>query len=393
MSKRIGEALIEKGLLTQAQLAKALKAQLIFGGHLGTSLIELGYVDEQGLGQTLAELFNVEYAPLNLLGDIPPLVIDSIPKKLVEEHSVVPIRLEDRTLHVAAIDPKNLTSLDEISFASGCNIVACVVPEVRIFQAMERYYGIPRRPRYITLCHSLDDVANKEMRQAGMDLRSGQEIRDGLPPVLPEPQESPEKQTAPQDGPEDPSEATSIGSDDRKRDEKKPRSLGQETDPVRSLEETSKLLARAESKEDLAKTVLAHLSLGMARSILFKVNSTDAYLWDTNSVNLSTEAAASLTIPIMSGSIFELLLGNFCYRGPVPREARYLQLYTALQMTVPLEILLLPVYLNDRLVAILYGDGGPEGHIEASSEDLRQLTKKLSLAFSMILIKTKILAA
>ena len=49
MSKQIGEALIEKGLLSRGQLEHALRLQLIFGGHLGTCLVELGYVGESAL--------------------------------------------------------------------------------------------------------------------------------------------------------------------------------------------------------------------------------------------------------------------------------------------------------------------------------------------------------
>ena len=67
----LGESLIERGLITESQLREALHAQLIFGGHLGTCLIELGHVSERQLGHVLAELFDVHYAYPEMFLDIP----------------------------------------------------------------------------------------------------------------------------------------------------------------------------------------------------------------------------------------------------------------------------------------------------------------------------------
>ncbi|HZE88880.1 MAG TPA: hypothetical protein VE404_04990, partial [Verrucomicrobiae bacterium] len=83
MTRKLGEVLTDDGRITEAQLEKALKAQLIFGGHLGTSLIELGYVDEETLGETLAHAFNVPYAAYDILQNVPYSVIRAIPAKLV----------------------------------------------------------------------------------------------------------------------------------------------------------------------------------------------------------------------------------------------------------------------------------------------------------------------
>ncbi len=81
---RLGEALVQKGFITEDQLQQTLKAQLIYGGHLGTCLIEFGYVNESQLGRVLAEIFKVGYASVEMFQDINPAVIDMISKKVVE---------------------------------------------------------------------------------------------------------------------------------------------------------------------------------------------------------------------------------------------------------------------------------------------------------------------
>src|SRR5262245_2306824 len=154
--RRIGERLIEKGLITETQLEAALKAQLIVGGHLGTCMIELGLLDEASLGKALSESYGVPYAPAEVLEDVPESTIRVVPRKIAEEYRVVPFRVQQKTLHMAMVNPASLHALDTLSFATAMRIVPWVAPEIRIYQALERYYGVARRVRYIGICQSLD---------------------------------------------------------------------------------------------------------------------------------------------------------------------------------------------------------------------------------------------
>jgi hypothetical protein len=155
MSLRLGEVLIQKNLINEAQLKQALDAQLIYGGHLGTCLVELGFVDVDRLGQVLAERFKVSSPNRERILKIDAKVVGTLSTKLVAKHEVIPFDLKNRILHVAMIDPKNLLALDELSFASGFKIEAWIAPEILILRAMEHYYGIPRRLRHITLSGQL----------------------------------------------------------------------------------------------------------------------------------------------------------------------------------------------------------------------------------------------
>src|SRR5262245_14040100 len=104
MSRRLGEILIARGRLTAAQLHQALTAQLVFGGHLGTSLLEMGLIDEQTLGETLSHISGAGYADFDTLSRVPYAVVRSLPAGLVQKHKVIPLRLEGRVLHLAMID-------------------------------------------------------------------------------------------------------------------------------------------------------------------------------------------------------------------------------------------------------------------------------------------------
>src|SRR5688572_4725409 len=157
---RLGEALIAKGLLTEADLAKALDA------HLGTCLLEMGYIEEDSLGRLLSELHGIPYAHRALLEDIPPHIIKMLPPATAEKHLAIPFQLDGRSLLVAMVDPRSLPALDELAFASGHHVEGWITPEVRIFQALERYYSLSRRQRYVALARNLDEAKKKKRVQA-----------------------------------------------------------------------------------------------------------------------------------------------------------------------------------------------------------------------------------
>jgi len=79
MAVRLGELLTQNNLLTKAQLEEALKAQVLFGGKLGTILIEMGLITENALVDLLSSLLKLPCAHPGDLLNIPPHVISPHP--------------------------------------------------------------------------------------------------------------------------------------------------------------------------------------------------------------------------------------------------------------------------------------------------------------------------
>jgi hypothetical protein len=84
---KLGATLVSEGVLTKQQLHLALRSQMIVGGHLGTSLIELGYLDEETLGRALSKATGVPYAQPHLFEKITARTIQAIPRNLAEATS------------------------------------------------------------------------------------------------------------------------------------------------------------------------------------------------------------------------------------------------------------------------------------------------------------------
>jgi hypothetical protein len=105
MAVKLGELLIKKNLLTQAQLEEALQAQVIFGGTLGTILIEMGLITEDALAEILAQQLSIPCAKPGQLQDIPEDVIKIISPELADKHKVVPIAVSADCCQWQEADP------------------------------------------------------------------------------------------------------------------------------------------------------------------------------------------------------------------------------------------------------------------------------------------------
>jgi MshEN domain len=385
MSKRLGEALMERGRITADQLEFALRNQLMLGGHLGTCLIELGFTDEDTIGFTLSALLRVPYATRGMLADVPEGLIRLLDKRVVEECRVVPFEAKNRSLDVAMVNPRDLPMLDEIAFASGMKIVPWVAPEVRIVEAMERYYDIPRRVRYVAICRSMDRVEFEKSRQKAT----------GAPPAPPVELEPRQKnppaidvgtefgygrswvEIADELAAKDPSLQADYGSDG-----------DADAEPPADLEGLAERLCRANGKDDIARVVLDFATRDVERVALLAVRGDEARLWDARGIEIGEAADAPLRIT--TDGILGHVSGQEHYRGPLGPDPLNLRFYAWLGIDAPVEILLVPIHLNDRLVAILYGDGAEGGRIEGETEDYVRLARMLGLALNAVILKKKI---
>jgi len=142
LTQQLGEWLVGKGKITEEQLQQALHDKAFFGERLGNSLIKLGFIEEDTLGDYLAEQSRTRYAPARRLERVPPEVIAAVPARIAAKYCIVPIAIENRRIHLAMRDPKDLIALDEIAFLTGLPIEPYVATEFRLIRAIEHYYQI-----------------------------------------------------------------------------------------------------------------------------------------------------------------------------------------------------------------------------------------------------------
>ncbi len=139
--KRLGEVLSERGHISPADLAKALREQQGKVIHLGELLLQRKLVGKGELLSALTEISGVEYVDARTLNPSPE-VLRIIPVSLAKRCRVIPIRCEDKTLVVLMSQPQNVQLLDELQFKTGMKIEPRFGFLGEVQAAVNRLYGM-----------------------------------------------------------------------------------------------------------------------------------------------------------------------------------------------------------------------------------------------------------
>ncbi len=154
VAKRIGELLVEAGVLSQSQLEQALFAQRKDGRKLGQLLIELGLVSEVQLTQTLSRQLSVPWVSLYHV-DFSRSLLNLVPREVAERYAVVPIlvrriKKQGDTLYIAMDDPTNEAAIEDVARSASLPVKPMIACPSDIRAAIRVYYlgesGAPPAP-------------------------------------------------------------------------------------------------------------------------------------------------------------------------------------------------------------------------------------------------------
>lgn len=144
----LARILRDRGIVTERQLQAAIQHQVLYGGRLGTSLYELGFITEERLREALSRSHGVPTLavdPRELRAETLALV----PRALVARFKVFPYKLRGQTLFLLMVDPQDHVALAKVGYTLGFIVRPLIVPEFRMIQLLRDYYGIDERWRYL----------------------------------------------------------------------------------------------------------------------------------------------------------------------------------------------------------------------------------------------------
>ena len=141
VKKKIGDVLLEKGLITVEQLEEGLALQRAAGQRLGELLVEKGYVTDEQMVDAVSERLSIPRISLSSMV-IDPHVIQKVSVDLARRYTLVPVFAIGRTLTLAMADPLNIIAIDEIKYISGCDIQRTVATTAEIKAAIDEYYSV-----------------------------------------------------------------------------------------------------------------------------------------------------------------------------------------------------------------------------------------------------------
>lgn len=139
ITKTIGQLLLEKGIIKQAQLDEALKIQKEKGGLLGQILASLGYVTEEQIAQAITIQYGFPYLPLSNY-EIDEGAIKLTPENVARQYCLIPIDKIGNTVTIAMADPLNMQAIEDIELITGSSIQIFVSTATDIKKAIDKYY-------------------------------------------------------------------------------------------------------------------------------------------------------------------------------------------------------------------------------------------------------------
>ena len=360
MAIKLGDLLVQNGLITKHQLKEALHAQTIFGGKLGTNLVELGYVNEMDLAKLLSTQLGIPCVEASAFDKVDKDVLKLVPKNLVAKHRVMPIEADEKAVRLAMSDPTNFPAIDEISFATGLRIEPMVAPEILLVYAIERYYDVPRSVRYIRASGMAQNLAETDTASSA-----------AMPRL---------------DG--DPQQLSTVG--EAQID------IGPSTEEMVTegfpIHAVVTQLIRSNNVNDVLEIIKAFVSQDFNYAAVFLLSGETAVGATHIGGKLAIDMFQEYQFPINSSQLlFQVFNSREPYHG-IPTVSGVDHWYfTELGFPMDRPTLVIPVVTDDKVVCILLASENKKGELLDMLDTYKLLVQKLSYAFEMLVLKKQIL--
>jgi MshEN domain len=409
-TKKLGQMLVERGWITGEQLIRAIQSQRVVGGRIGTCLLEMDVLTEDKLLEALSSQLNVPSAQIEELRAIDRGILELVPAKVASRWQAVPLSFDRHELRVATLNVKNLACLDELEFCSNKRVRPHIANEVRIFEALERYYGIECPKRYGHLLDRLNRSRylwdeSAKILLGGAQAERGQSTKEPAPAAG-----NGRRQARLLRPPTSPSSVPSAaparaGQPAARRDgaitwpvpARDNGSTGAETVDEASapvdlaLDDVERLLAEESDQKSIGRIILRFLGQSFSRCAIFSVHNDGVRGWLHHGESFDADAFQALDLKLDQPSAFlNLLKGSDYVLGPLPPMPSHRALARCWGGELPQECLMMPIRLRGRLISVLYGDRGALGLEGVPIEQIRDLSEKAAIAFQLCILRRKL---
>ncbi len=405
--KNFGKYLRENRLVTASELEEALKSQVVYGGRLGTNLVELELLSPEDLILHLALFTGIAAAAPERLQNPERAALKAVPIALVRCHSLLALELEGDVLHVAMLDPRDSGQIRDVAQATGRRVQPYVVPETELLLALEKHLGICRPLRFVRAMRQraqellLTNEVPPEAapahaaRERAMDalgigpLSNEEELLDAdsfmsLHADLARAREAAESNGARVESQGQSSEPTSVVPTVAQKPPAVPPSTLAEVVAVEAE------IAQASDRDQVAALALRLARAYVPAVALFVVHPDAIMGFCAEGLDRGVEG---IVIPVGADSVFaQPAATGEGYRGPPPDHGLDERILRLLGRADVGEMVVLPLVIRDRVVNVLYADSGDQRLPETAMAALEAVCACVSQAYERIILYRKSLA-
>jgi hypothetical protein len=375
---KLGTLLLRNAAISLTQLEAGLRAQVLYGGRLGTNLVELGFLDVDALGAYLGELTQLPVATRGLLDHAAPAVTGLLDAETVERLGVMPLGFfppAENALALAMIEPADLSAIDEVGQRTGRAIAPYVVPELRLLYYLEKVYGLPRKARF---------VRTGTRRAPGpVDERRRAQPAGGIvlpPPVRLEPKRRGRMSEQVPSIPAEPAAAPPPP-----------------PTPALAYALACDRLDHATTRAQIGELFVELAAGRFGALVVFVVRDGNALGWyGTVGGAPPPRPVEQISLPLGMTSAFQIAHdGHRPYHGPPPSAGHPIesQLWDALGVTRPRALVVAPVLVRARVVNLVYAHAlgaGDSGELtETAIGELAELCVRASNAYVRLIQKAR----
>jgi hypothetical protein len=402
--KAFGEWLVREKLLQPDGLRRAMDIYQDTQSRLDTVILDLGLMSESNVLDALGR-FHKTRTVTRAEFTAAETAARKLSPRVALRLQVIPFSIEGKTLSVATLEPGDLLVEDELSLITGCMVASFVTLEIRLYEALNRIYGIPLSAQYASLIRRFDEGSSTPTHGVVAPPRarlSKQQSEEAQKPAF-RPKKHTRKQVVHDVELEVSDEELDLFPSLRGTAEEgvarapEPTMLRKVEPPAADLEPeermavTAEALQNAEMREDIADAVLGYCAPLFRRRAMLVVRKGTVMGWRGEGVGIEEKRMRAISIPLDEPSVFVgLTQGAEFWLGPLPEMPNNMDLVSGLGGTSPKDCFIVPMTVREKTVCFLYLDNAEEGVGGLRMADLRRLAAKAGLAFQVYLIKSKI---
>jgi len=167
---RLGDILIQAGIINESQLLEALEIQKKTGVQLGKVLLQMKYITDKDLVYSLSKQMDIPQVDLENI-KIPHEATLLVDEKFARKYMLIPFAVRDNTLSLAITNPFDLFAIDEISVKTKKNVETWLASESEVHRAIEEYYGVASSIQDVVNHLGVDDKDKKKAEEARAETR------------------------------------------------------------------------------------------------------------------------------------------------------------------------------------------------------------------------------